>query len=74
MSEEVVASLREQVDKLSIMVEGQQQAFIHVLNALNNLDDRTKSLEENLGIIKFALKGFINAQDNKQNNPTTQSN
>lgn len=62
MAEEVVAALREQVDKLSIMVEGQQQAFIHVLNALNNLDDRTKSLEENMGVIKFALKGFINEQ------------
>lgn len=62
MAEEVVAALREQVDKLSLMVEGQQQAFIHVLNALNNLDTRTQALEENLGVIKFALKGFINEQ------------
>ena len=51
MSEEVVAALREQVDKLSLMIENQQQAFIHVLNALNNMNARTEQLENGLNLL-----------------------
>ncbi len=63
MSEEVVVALREQVDKLSLMVEGQQQAFIHVLNALNNVNARTEQLENG---VKLLCSTFSSYNESKQ--------